>query len=109
AVQKSSTWVRGGAPLRFAKLQGVAGTLTASYKSSYACTAELVSAEDASLARPRFYTRREFARLMGFPDKEPCLRKPAQREPRVPSAWQRGVPACHHGHSPKSDPGAGNS
>ena len=38
-------------------------------KASFACTAELVS--DPQLERPRFFTRRECARLMGFPDK--CL------------------------------------
>eukprot|EP00913_Durusdinium_trenchii_P011055 g10378.t2 len=69
AVQKSSTWLSGGAPLRFAQLEGKARTLTSSYKASFACTAELVS--DPQLERPRFFTRRECARLMGFPDK--CL------------------------------------
>eukprot|EP00439_Symbiodinium_sp_Y106_P053773 s1972_g7.t1 len=68
AVQKSSTWARGGESLRFAKLDGAVGTLTASYKSSYACTAELLAPVDANLSRPRFFTRREFARLMGFPE-----------------------------------------
>ncbi|CAE7506923.1 dsaVM [Symbiodinium sp. CCMP2592] len=68
AVQKSSTWARGGDSLRFAKLDGAVGTLTASYKSSYACTAELLAPVDAKLSRPRFFTRREFARLMGFPE-----------------------------------------
>ncbi|CAK9035313.1 unnamed protein product [Durusdinium trenchii] len=67
AVQKSSTWLSGGAPLRFAQLEGKARTLTSSYKASFACTAELVS--DPQLERPRFFTRRECARLMGFPDK----------------------------------------
>ncbi|OLQ09777.1 Modification methylase ScrFIA [Symbiodinium microadriaticum] len=68
AVQKSSTWARGGESLRFAKLDGTAGTLTASYKSSYACTAELLAPVNGKLSRPRFFTRREFARLMGFPE-----------------------------------------
>lgn len=68
AVQKSSTWRSGGERLRFADLTGVAATLTASYRSSYATTAQLVSSSDSGLQRPRFYTRRECARLMGFPE-----------------------------------------
>ncbi|CAJ1403884.1 unnamed protein product, partial [Effrenium voratum] len=65
-VQKSSTWLSGGQELRFAQLQGKARTLTASYKASYACTAELVA--PSAGGRPRFFTRREAARLMGFPE-----------------------------------------
>mmetsp|Transcript_23213 Transcript_23213/g.65910 ORF Transcript_23213/g.65910 Transcript_23213/m.65910 type:complete len:1084 (-) Transcript_23213:29-3280(-) len=66
AVQRSSTWQSGGADLRFADPDGVASTLTASYKSSYASVAELVGPAEAGLDRPRFFTRRECARLMGF-------------------------------------------
>ncbi|CAE8594511.1 unnamed protein product, partial [Polarella glacialis] len=67
-VQKSSTWQSGGEKLRFVNLDGVASTLTASYRSSYASTAELVGPAETGLGRPRFFTRRECARLMGFPE-----------------------------------------
>jgi len=67
-VQKSSTWHSGGERHRFAHLDGVASTLTSSYRSSYANTAEFVGPADTGLCRPRFYTRRECARLMGFPE-----------------------------------------
>eukprot|EP00928_Gymnodinium_smaydae_P060457 TRINITY_DN4412_c0_g2_i1.p1 TRINITY_DN4412_c0_g2~~TRINITY_DN4412_c0_g2_i1.p1 ORF type:complete len:496 (+),score=113.59 TRINITY_DN4412_c0_g2_i1:124-1488(+) len=68
AVQRSSTFRSGGEQLRFACLDGKAATLTASYRSSYETTAELVGPADAGLSRPRFFTRRECARLMGFPE-----------------------------------------
>lgn len=68
AVQRSSTWLRGGAALRFVDPNGVAATLTSSYKSSFKATAQLL--EGAEGARPRFFTRRECARLMGFPEEQ---------------------------------------
>eukprot|EP00929_Paragymnodinium_shiwhaense_P053275 TRINITY_DN26663_c0_g1_i2.p1 TRINITY_DN26663_c0_g1~~TRINITY_DN26663_c0_g1_i2.p1 ORF type:complete len:479 (-),score=100.60 TRINITY_DN26663_c0_g1_i2:443-1879(-) len=68
AVQKSSSWTSGGERLRYAKLDGVAQTLTSSYKSSYATVAELIGPSESGLARPRFFTHRECARLMGFPE-----------------------------------------
>eukprot|EP00930_Biecheleria_cincta_P009374 TRINITY_DN11110_c0_g1_i1.p1 TRINITY_DN11110_c0_g1~~TRINITY_DN11110_c0_g1_i1.p1 ORF type:complete len:220 (-),score=23.02 TRINITY_DN11110_c0_g1_i1:260-919(-) len=70
AVQKSSTWKSGGQQLRFVNVKGVAATLTSSYRSSYATTAEMVSPGDSGLDRPRFFTRRECARLMGFPEEQ---------------------------------------
>eukprot|EP00434_Breviolum_minutum_P017246 symbB.v1.2.015224.t1/scaffold1115.1/size137032/9 len=71
AVQKSATWQSGGDLLRLAQLEGHARTLTSSYKASFACTAELVSTNEDrehGLERPRFFTRRECARMMGFPE-----------------------------------------
>eukprot|EP00435_Cladocopium_sp_Y103_P058707 s857_g20.t1 len=69
---KSSTWQSGGAKLRLAQLDSIARTLTSSYKASFACTAELVDSADdrlvRGLQRPRFFTRRECARIMGFPE-----------------------------------------
>mmetsp|Transcript_25977 Transcript_25977/g.86519 ORF Transcript_25977/g.86519 Transcript_25977/m.86519 type:complete len:517 (-) Transcript_25977:109-1659(-) len=66
AVQKSSTWQSGGAGFRFADRDGVATTLTASYKSSFANVAQLVGPAEGTLDRPRFFTPRECARIMGF-------------------------------------------
>eukprot|EP00927_Polykrikos_kofoidii_P065381 TRINITY_DN61136_c0_g1_i1.p1 TRINITY_DN61136_c0_g1~~TRINITY_DN61136_c0_g1_i1.p1 ORF type:complete len:552 (-),score=111.98 TRINITY_DN61136_c0_g1_i1:31-1620(-) len=68
AVQRSSPWLRGGAALRFARLDGQARTLVGCYRASFKNTSELISSEDSGLARPRFFTRRECARLMGFPE-----------------------------------------
>jgi len=67
AVQNSSTWAKGGEQLRVARLDSLAQTLTSSYKSSYAQTSELVAPARGS-TRPRFYSHRECARLMGFPE-----------------------------------------
>ena len=97
AVRRSATWRSGGEALRFASRDGVARTLTSSYKSSFASTSELVGPEahggdaigggseggdDGSGAsgRPRFYTPRECARLMGFPDAHAlgCTRAPGR-------------------------------
>ena len=48
---------------------GLARTLCASYRRSSAYNAELVPPSAATRARrPRFYTAREAARLMGFPE-----------------------------------------
>ena len=52
-----------------ADLDGHARTLCASYRRSSAYNAELVPPSPATRARrPRFYTAREAARLMGFPE-----------------------------------------
>lgn len=52
-----------------ADLDGHARTLCASYRRSSAYNAELVPPSAATRARrPRFYTSREAARLMGFPE-----------------------------------------
>jgi DNA (cytosine-5)-methyltransferase 1 len=52
-----------------AELDGHARTLCASYRKSSAYNAELVPPSAATRARrPRFYTAREAARLMGFPE-----------------------------------------
>ena len=52
-----------------ADLDGHARTLCASYRRSSAYNAELVPPSAATRARrPRFYTAREAARLMGFPE-----------------------------------------
>jgi len=66
AVQRSSTWRSGGERLRFVSPGGVASTLTSSYKASFANVAQLVAPALSGLDRPRFLTRRECARLMGF-------------------------------------------
>ena len=54
----------------FAETGGVARTLCASYRKSSAYNAELVRADATSTrrARPRYYTPREAARVMGFPE-----------------------------------------
>jgi DNA (cytosine-5)-methyltransferase 1 len=52
-----------------ASVDGHARTLCASYRKSSAYNAELVPPSAATRARrPRFYTAREAARLMGFPE-----------------------------------------
>ena len=52
-----------------AEIDGHARTLCASYRRSSAYNAELVPPSAATRARrPRFYTAREAARLMGFPE-----------------------------------------
>jgi len=68
AVQRSSTWQSGGAGHRFVDPEGLASTLTASYRSSFANVAQLVGPAESGRERPRFFTRRECARLMGFSD-----------------------------------------
>lgn len=66
AVQRSSTWQSGGPNFRFADLAGLATTLTASYKASFANVAQLVAPRGDAGCRPRFFTPRECARIMGF-------------------------------------------
>eukprot|EP00928_Gymnodinium_smaydae_P024768 TRINITY_DN19945_c0_g2_i1.p1 TRINITY_DN19945_c0_g2~~TRINITY_DN19945_c0_g2_i1.p1 ORF type:complete len:502 (+),score=35.44 TRINITY_DN19945_c0_g2_i1:83-1588(+) len=50
---------------RFVRLDGQARTVTASYRQDFKAQAQFVAQPNS---RPRFFTPREVARLMGFPD-----------------------------------------
>jgi len=91
AVQKSSTWLSGGSRLRFVDLDGVASTLTGSYLSSYASTAEMVAPSETGLQRPRFFYPTRMRSPNGFP-RGARLGKPPWAEPRLSPIGQRCLP-----------------
>jgi DNA (cytosine-5)-methyltransferase 1 len=69
-IQGGHEWKKSPAS-RTAKVDGKARTLTSNYKIGYMMHSEFVFPEDGdsdSPSKPRFYTRRECARLQGFPD-----------------------------------------
>ena len=95
---------------RMAMLDGCARTLMASYKRGYYMHSEFVFGDEAANITktdnaggcgssvppgpPRFYTPRECARLMGFPED---FRGPGL-QPRLSSPWERGLPADRGRH-----------